>query len=398
MRGAGCIPLFYAAFFAQVLTESVRRADYNGDISKGGGTAMREVVYVDVLLFVNLFVNYFLLRAAALLSREHARRWRIVLGAALGSTYSLIIFLPPLHPLFLAALKAVMALTIVFAAFGRRGGRAFIRILLCFLAETFLFAGINYAVYTFLRPGGMIYGNSAVYYDISVPMLIAVTAVCYGISAFVSRLIRRNSPEDLEGWLTVRVGERCVRLRALVDSGNGLSDPFTDEPVSVAAPDCLDALFPPETVRFLTEGEGSPAPQDAARMRVIPYGSVGGGGTMRAFRCSGLELHLPRGGQIKITGGLLAVAGRPFDGGRYQVLLNPRLTDGGGKAFKFRGVKRRDDHGDSVEAAPVFRGAAHQKSTGPVLYQRLPDAAAPTRAGGGGARDRAAGRGRSRGA
>ena len=359
---------------------------------------VREVVYVDVLLFVNLFVNYFLLRAAALLSREHAGRGRIVLGAVLGSTYALVIFLPPLHPLFLAALKVLMAVTIVLAAFGRRTVRAFLRVLLCFLGETFLFAGVNYAVYTFLRPSGLIYGNSAVYYDISVPVLIAVTAVCYGVSLLITRLIRRGGPEELECTLSVRAGRGSIRIRALVDSGNGLTDPFTDEPVSVIAPDCLTALFPPETIRFLREGEGAPAPQDAARIRVIPYTSLGGGGTLRAFRCEGMEIRFPGGRVITATGGQFAVAAQPIDGGQYQALLNPRLAERAGRALRIRGVRREHDRTTAVEAAPVFRSAPAEKSAGPVLYQRITDASAAAGAGGGGACDRASGGGGSHGA
>lgn len=287
---------------------------------------MKEVIYVDVLLFVNLFVNYFLLRAAALLAREQAKRWRLAVGAALGSVYALIIFLPALHPLFLLVLKCAMALSMVLAAFGRRGWKAFCRLFGCFLAETFLFGGIHYAVYTFLKPGGMIYGNSAVYYNISVPMLIAVTAVCYALSRLISRLMRKNSPDNLTGELTVRLEGKQIHIPAMIDSGNGLSDPFRDEPVTVVTLDAVKELFPPDTRLFLTGERAMPADRDRNRMRIIPYASVGGAGNLYAFRADSAELLLPTG-RRSAGDVLLAVTTQRFDHGRYAALVNPRMFE-----------------------------------------------------------------------
>lgn len=55
---------------------------------------MSQVVYVDVLLALNLFINYLLLLSGACLLREKVRRWRLLLGAALGAIYALVIFCP----------------------------------------------------------------------------------------------------------------------------------------------------------------------------------------------------------------------------------------------------------------------------------------------------------------
>lgn len=320
---------------------------------------MREVVYVDVLLFVNLFVNYFLLRAAVLLSREKSRRWRLILGAALGSTYALVIFLPPLHPAFLLVLKAVMAVSIVFAAFGWGSLRRFIRLFLCFLAETFLFGGVNYAVYTFLRPGGMLYGNSVIYYDISVPMLIAVTAVCYALAVLVSKWIRRNSPDNLSGEAVIQVKGKSICVPMMIDSGNGLTDPFTDEPVSVLCAESVAKLFPPEMASFLLGECDSPDSQIGARMRLVPYSAVEGGGMLRAFRCDAMTLRIS-GRRYQIRGTLLAAVRDPFDNGRYQLLVHPRLVEGetlgNTMRFKSKGVGKRYDSKDAMETAPVSGG------------------------------------------
>lgn len=357
---------------------------------------MQEVVYVDVLLFVNLFVNYFLLRAAVLLSREKFRRWRLILGAAIGSTYALIIFLPPLHPLFLVVLKAVMAVSIVLVAFGWGRLRRFIRLLFCFLAETFLFGGINYAVYTFLRPGGMLYGNAVIYYNISVPMLIAVTAACYALAVLVSKLIRRNSPDNLTGEAEIQVEGESIRVPMMIDSGNGLSDPFTDDPVSVLCAESAMSLLSPEMISFLLGESDLPDSRAGWRVRLIPYSTVSSSGVLRAFRCD-MMIVSASGKDYRIQGALLAAVRDPFDHGRYQLLVHPRLVEGENTrhtmSLKSRGVRQGYDTKDTVEAAPLFDGQKKQACTGDFLHQRFADTSPTTGEGGGSTHDPAAGGG-----
>lgn len=357
---------------------------------------MQEVVYVDVLLFVNLFVNYFLLRAAVLLSREKFRRWRLILGAAIGSTYALIIFLPPLHPIFLVVLKAAMAVSIVLIAFGWGSLRRFIRLFFCFLAETFLFGGINYAVYAFLRPGGMLYGNAVIYYNISVPMLIAVTAICYALAVLVSKLIRRNSPENLIGEAEIRLAGKILHVPMMIDSGNGLADPFTDDPVSLLCAESLAKLLTPEMVSFLLGDSELLDSQTGRSVRLIPYSTVSSSGVLRAFRCDMMIVSVS-GKYYRIQGALLAAVREPFDHGRYQLLVHPRLVEGENTrhtmSLKSRGVRQGYDSKDTVEAAPLFDGQKKQACTGDFLYQRFADTSPTTGEGGGSPHDPAVGGG-----
>ena len=58
------------------------------------------VIYLDVLLFLNLFADFWLLSSVARLLHIPHRGLRIVGGAAAGAAASLILLLPPL-PLWL---------------------------------------------------------------------------------------------------------------------------------------------------------------------------------------------------------------------------------------------------------------------------------------------------------
>lgn len=49
-------------------------------------------IYVDVLVVINIFINYFLLSAASLIVRLKPKRIRLAAGAFTGGAYSLVIF------------------------------------------------------------------------------------------------------------------------------------------------------------------------------------------------------------------------------------------------------------------------------------------------------------------
>ena len=78
-------------------------------------------IYIDILVCLNVIVNYFLLLASGKFLSRPYKRWRILLGAFLGGLYSLYILLPQLAQWFTILVELAMAATITLTAFGREG-------------------------------------------------------------------------------------------------------------------------------------------------------------------------------------------------------------------------------------------------------------------------------------
>ena len=55
---------------------------------------MKQVIYIDVLIIVNLFVNYFILLTTSKFLNLKLKLSRLILGEILGAIYSLYIFIP----------------------------------------------------------------------------------------------------------------------------------------------------------------------------------------------------------------------------------------------------------------------------------------------------------------
>ena len=282
------------------------------------------VIYLDTLFLLNALVDYMLLLAAARLSGEVLHRGRFALGAALGGLYSAAIFLPGLaflsHPLCRMACGAGMML----AAYG--ASRRLLRQGLLFILLTCAFGGGVVAIG--LMGGRELTLGSGVFYSaLDVKTLLLSAAVCYGVLTLVFRRLARHSAGGELAEVRLSLAGRSIRLTALVDTGNTLTDPVTGRPVLVAEGTALLPLFP--------EGR-RPAPADLldpaggmarlgsgewrGRLRLIPYRSVGvERGMLLAVRTDSLELDGRPCGPA-----LAALSPTPVsDGGGYQALIGP---------------------------------------------------------------------------
>jgi len=283
------------------------------------------VIYVDTLFLLNAIVDYLLLLAAARLAGEPLRRVRFALGAALGGLYAVAIFLPGLgflaHPLCRLASAALMMLV----SYG--GSRRLLRQGLLFVALTCAFGGGVVAI-GLLGGTGLSLGNGVFYSALDLKVVLLSAAVCYGVITLVfQRLARHSAAEGELVDITLRLGERAVKLTALVDTGNTLTDPISGRPVAVAEGERARPLFPAEhrpgrgdlqdpTAGLTRLGTGS----WRGRFRLLPYRSVGvERGLLLAVRVDSLELSGQGRGPA-----LVALSPTPVsDGGGYQVLVGP---------------------------------------------------------------------------
>lgn len=208
-------------------------------------------VYIDVLVILNLFINYFLIRSSALVMRRGISAKRCLLAAAVGAVGSLVILLPEL-PFFVIALeKIAIGAVITFAAFGRQKPLDFTVCALFFLLISFVYAGLMTALWTFCAPYGMVFGNGVAYFNIPIAAIFAFTAAAY----FAIRLVRFFADRRLRcaKICNVKITAKGteITLRGLCDTGNGLCDIFSGKPVIVCRSDKLTAITPKAARDFL---------------------------------------------------------------------------------------------------------------------------------------------------
>lgn len=281
-------------------------------------------VYADVLVVVNLFVNYALLLCSSLILKNRISNLRLLAGAAIGSIYGLVIFLPEIPIYIELPMRIAVSAAIVLASFGYRNIRRFLRCFFTFFAVTFAFGGIMLVIWVTVAPVGMIYNNGTVYFDISLSVLAISTVACFAIVSLISRLIARKAPINSVYTLNVTNGERMISGVALCDTGNSLVESFSGYPVVVGEYDTLLGVMPQSVIDYYENPSGC---SDASNLRLIVCRTVSDIGVLPSFRPKSAEV-VSINGRIKTDEVYIAVTKNRLGGGEFDFIFNPKLFDG----------------------------------------------------------------------
>lgn len=280
----------------------------------------QQAVYADVLLVINYVINTLLVACTAKLSGARPKRRRIVAAALVGAASSLTIFLPFFGFWLSLLFKLAVSAAMVLAAFGAGGARVFFRRWFLFFAVSFSFAGVMLGVWMLFAPAGMTYYNGVVYFDISPLVLIAAAAAAYAVLALGGRIMRGAGVSSKIVHVHIALGSRSVVLNGLLDTGNGLREPFSGDPAAVCGEKDLSPLLPPRFLADIAAG----APPEGFSIRMIPFSSVGGGGVLPAFRPDLMRIWTPRQSCVA-ENAWIAVSAEPVGDGRYSCLINPEM-------------------------------------------------------------------------
>lgn len=266
------------------------------------------VIYIDILLSLNLFVDYLLLLATARLLHRPTRRWRTVSAALIGAASSLIILAPPLSQGLSLLYQAATAVLMVVVGFSLSDAKSFFKITATLWIISALFSGIMTLFVTLLQPVGLLVQSGVVYYNFSPLLLVLLTCASYGVLCIFDRLTRKRVSLGCAYRLEIWDGNRHVTLRALLDSGHSLHDVFSGSPV------------------ILVNAGALPLPNNTRRKtRYIPFASIGGDGMLLAFCPERVILYADQR-RADISGVWVAPV-TSLGRGEYDALIGPAISD-----------------------------------------------------------------------
>lgn len=222
-------------------------------------------VYIDVLLTVNVFVDFILILCTKKALCINASFKKMLLASLLGGAQSLIALLPPLPFIVNIPIDILCAAAIVFCAFGKCPFKSFIKRTAVFLSLSFSFCGIMLFLYNAFRPKGMEVYNDIVYFNISPVLLIILTLVCYYILK-LTKILTKGGGGSGVCKVEIKVNGQSYFFSAKIDTGCSLIEPFSGDYVIVAEQNIFGDYVPDET-----------------KTRIIPFESLGGNGIVKGF-------------------------------------------------------------------------------------------------------------------
>ena len=288
---------------------------------------MRQVIYIDVLLCVNLLINYVILILEAKFLNLRIKRKRLILSALIGSFYSIFIFFDQINLLLSLFIKLLMSITIILIAYGFINTRSFVKSIVTFYFINFIFGGIIFCIWYFISPKGIFIKNGIVYFDISPTFLILSTVVIYFSIKIYQYFLGENDLHNSVCDLEILNKGKTVKLFAKVDTGNILKEPFSNKSVIVAEYESLKDILPPEVKNYIQDNveDWTAKGKKTSLLRVIPYSTVSGEGLLPAFIPEKVTIKYKNKTYIKET--FLAISKRNLFLGDYKALVPPDLID-----------------------------------------------------------------------
>lgn len=235
---------------------------------------MTQVIYIDSLLCVNLFVDYIMLGFVRRFLHIRAKEFRIVLSSVFGSLCTLAVFLPFYTTLFSVFYRVVTAILIVLIAFGYSSVKKLLTRAGVFFGISMAFCGGVFVIITLLKPKGVTLYADAVYFDISPTVLLVSTTVIYVILSILDKLNAKRAKSEIV-TVTVYVNDNDkITFESFVDTGCTLKEPFSGLPVIVAEKTVFDNTQISEN-----------------KLRVIPFGTMSKEGIIYGFKTHRLYIR-----------------------------------------------------------------------------------------------------------
>ncbi len=250
---------------------------------------MTQVIYIDVLIAVNLFINYFMLTATAKFLYIKTTKLKIIVGSSLGAIYSLYMLLPPHNFVVSLAIKLIMSSTIVWVSLCNPKSSIYLKALLCFYSINFAFLGSMFAMWCFFEPRGMYMKNNVVYFNVSPIILLVSTVVSYFIIETVNKIVGGSKNETTFCEIEIKLLGKIFCVTAKIDTGNTLRETFSGLPVVVVCRSVIKEIVPEVAFSisdiYREKNDLDKVYYDVGnKMRLIPFSAISGNGILPAFK------------------------------------------------------------------------------------------------------------------
>lgn len=201
-------------------------------------------MYVDVLLFENFIIDFFILSITSRFSRLKTTTWKLMLGSAIGALYIVTFFFPSLKFFLTLSIKIAVSILMIIVVFSPERFRDFFKVLSVFYIISFAFGGAVFSLFYFIGEGNIING---VFVIKNFPSSILITGLALGylLLTFCWDYIKNKIiNEELIYDVIIELDNKTAEINAILDTGNSLKDPLSNFPVIVAEYEAIKGLLP----------------------------------------------------------------------------------------------------------------------------------------------------------
>lgn len=280
-----------------------------------------EVIYLDILIMINLTVDFLLLTITARLAGRHVSMGRILCGASIGALFAVISILR-LPFISNAIIRLATALFMVYVTFGKK--ISIFRIYFLFIAISCALAGFTTALW--FITGSNIGTVGSYYFEVPIKIVICACILSYVcISWLFSGVAKHGIVNQTTQSVLISAFDKTEKFELLLDSGCDLYDPISGKAIIILERQAVYKLLP-STLKFLcvdiqTQNISDiflKIPSEHRNLfRLVPFNAVGTqGGMLLIFSLQ--DAKTIDGEKLDVY---VAISPQKISNGRYEGLI-----------------------------------------------------------------------------
>ena len=239
-------------------------------------------VYLDIILLENICMNYIILLATGIINKCKISHFKILISSILGAIYAIVSYMNILKAYSNIIIKVILSIVMIYIAYSAKEPKKLLKELIIFYLTSFAFGGISFALLYMINPSQVKLKNGVFVgtYPLKVVLMGGIVGFLIIIIAFKSYKGKMNK-KDIYYDIKIKLGDKEIETKAIIDTGNFLKEPITGLPVVVVERSLMYDIMPKCILNNIDEILGGNLEKICgqeeyiSRIRVIPYSSLG---------------------------------------------------------------------------------------------------------------------------
>ncbi len=198
-------------------------------------------IYVDVLIFTNIIINYCILCATQKFLHIKLNHFRIILSAVISSTFSLVAIVPTLKGIFITCFKLLGCAVMCLIAFKFSNYKMLFKTIFCTFTISMLFCAMMIIFHQTVKPHNLAILNDTVYIQTNPVVLILISIIIY-LAIILIKTILGQSVADTLVELKILLDNKEYSCTGKIDTACYVTEPFSGAPVIIAEKSILTDL------------------------------------------------------------------------------------------------------------------------------------------------------------
>lgn len=192
---------------------------------------IKMTLYIDLIILLNIFLDFFLLFSVSLLLRRNIKLYKILLGAIMGGVSIISLFIS-FNSITLFIFKVFISIIMLLITFGFKSIKYFFNNFIYLYLISILLGGFLYFIndsFSYKNIGMVFFHNG---FSINIVLVIILSPIMVISYVINQKKLKEEYSNNYEVDI-ILLNNKIISITGFLDTGNDLYDPYKKRPIIV---------------------------------------------------------------------------------------------------------------------------------------------------------------------